>query len=648
MSTCSSLWNVGLLLCVGCAGQPQVIVEPTLEQAQAAYAKLDLDLSRRILEKLLEDPAASLEDQVRAEQKLARQEWKFHGDLTVARARLARADACGVERFESWLLLSRIEREAGNLDEARAAAYEARQLARSDSQAKDAWIEFAKAVLEQAGACQRESCSQDYESQTEASAQLVGILDQEPGHREASSLLLGLALLLDDGPTALRAWRSYYHVPQGQSAQGLMNVPGQTLDRLLPTWEKRCLTRSEQEELVVALAQSRLFRHAALLARKAHCDGSPPLVNLPQVAEVVAYSEFLDRAKTVTDEFYRLTALGRESKAAYEREWNRAAQALWDKLPFEGPRPAFTSRSFEEQLGQRFGAYLNFGRVSGYYGLAFGHRVVDQTRTIRQYNHEVKLRFVALDSMVSNFYTSWFWDGESAVGGWAKPSTIYQVRSAYADEPFRAWRVVTDPDLRREIEEEIAENRASDDALAAENPYTYLSGLDQRLRLCCLDRLLASVKAKGYEGPQLCLAFVAEYERMELESSIFAHEGRHAIDETLHPTHFNWRRLRHEGFGAWSQAEKEFRAKLSEIAFAPDPQMAFQGAVFGRDIGGQTGHGQANQRIVKGIVEWMAAHRSEIAGLDANRPLLPQFDLLTFQQIRTAVRGMDPLASGIE
>ena len=47
---------------------------------------------------------------------------------------------------------------------------------------------------------------------------------------------------------------------------------------------------------------------------------------------------------------------------------------------------------------------------------------------------------------------------------------------------------------------------------------------------------------------------------------------------------------------------------------------------------------------MRGLVAWMREHGSDIGGLDLARPLLPQFDLLTDEQIRAAFRSMDPLA----
>jgi hypothetical protein len=59
-----------------------------------------------------------------------------------------------------------------------------------------------------------------------------------------------------------------------------------------------------------------------------------------------------------------------------------------------------------------------------------------------------------------------------------------------------------------------------------------------------------------------------------------------------------------------------------------------------------TAHGLANLRIVRGIVAWMQANSGKIKGIDTARPLLPQFDLLTDEQMREAMRSMDPLATG--
>ncbi len=121
-----------------------------------------------------------------------------------------------------------------------------------------------------------------------------------------------------------------------------------------------------------------------------------------------------------------------------------------------------------------------------------------------------------------------------------------------------------------------------------------------------------------------------------MESTVYAHEGRHAIDQRFFSTEF----------ARWSHEQREFRAKLSEIAFSSDPKFAISnGSIFGANMAANTAHGKANLRIRQAIVKWMAAHHDEIADLDPSRPLLPQFDKLTAEQIRSLCREADPLAS---
>jgi hypothetical protein len=142
---------------------------------------------------------------------------------------------------------------------------------------------------------------------------------------------------------------------------------------------------------------------------------------------------------------------------------------------------------------------------------------------------------------------------------------------------------------------------------------------------------LKRLKDQGLTGGELRTAFLRERDQLVFPAMILAHEGRHVFDLTEKP-------------GGYSGAELEFRAKCSEIEFAPDPLLAVgAGNIFSANIGkADNGHGAANTRIMKGLDKWMKAHASEITNLDTSRPLLPQFDRLNDEQMRAAFRSMDP------
>jgi len=69
----------------------------------------------------------------------------------------------------------------------------------------------------------------------------------------------------------------------------------------------------------------------------------------------------------------------------------------------------------------------------------------------------------------------------------------------------------------------------------------------------------------------------------DVEATVFAHEGRHALDQHDLP----------DAFRVMTDDERELRAKLSEVAFASDPKLALTGSVIGARLDESTGHGRA-------------------------------------------------------
>lgn len=635
----------GLIGCGASGGADQPIGEPDLVQdAKAAFFKLNLKAARSGFDQALAETSLPVAERAEAARRLANIAWRFDQDRTAAEAYLQQAekleDSFDTDYERVRLLLSR-----GQLDE----ALDAARKASSHARARQDRV-LAKTEIGRISWLRRSSGSPDspqHGRQARAALdRLLPIVLEDPGRLEPARIALGLALQLGDGESALAAWRAYYRVPDALTAlpsaaaknaewdYPAMAQSHAALSRLLPAWAGPFTPPDDRAAVVRALADSRFFSVAAWTATDLRIPAEIRIEDRPVVRDVVSYNEFLQQVANLTADLYRERALDQTVKHRLRDSLRSVACELWGKLHFADQRPTFRENRFWEEISRRFGAQVYFRTDGGGDAVHLGHRVVDDRRRVEQYGRSTDLRFAEIDALAANGYSSWFWDGQAATGGWvADDGTVVQVRTSYSDGPLKAWYKLTDPQERDGSEMELREKTIRDDEIARRNPYAYLPGLTLRLREQAHRRLYAEFASKGLKDTALKEAFVAELGRRTRASSIFAHEGRHALERRNVPR--NWLR---------SGDQKEFLAKLSEVALAPDPRIAILGGILSANIGDGSSHGQANQRIMKGLVAWMKEHASEIQGLDASRPYLPQFDLLTDDQIRAAFRSLDPWA----
>ncbi len=628
----ASLAALITLLLVACTQAETKTIVKGIDAAETAYFQFDLKKASQLFTHVWEDQTASPEDRAKAGRQLARMAAFIHQDQERARDLIKSVEATGVEESLALLNLAQIEREVGNYGAAMDAANRAATSAETRLERYDAYVEFSRTALAQAVDQILEGKSQalEHERLAVALSRIDTVLQEQRGLMTPSLVALELALILGKGSKALEAWRSYFHIRPGTKTTSVLEEPAEVLERILPTWQGEAMDEGGQEELILALAGSRMYEAARLVAMMTFEDGTS---GSPQISEIIAYHDYLENIGGITRGFYRESAVGRGDDGAYKEDLERRAKILWSQLQWSEDPPPFSRKQFEKEIGGRFGAEITFKRISGYFGLHMGHRVADEDYHVEQYGNSAALRFISLDFIVSNGYTSWFWDGRAQVGGWAANPIIIQIRTAYADQGIDAWKAMSDSKKREKTEREIAEYEPVDIELARQKPNAFLPGLAKRIKHNSHRRLLTELRAMGLEDSDLRLAFIAEIERIDLESSIIAHEGRHAIDSR---SSFSFLRR---------GAEKEFRAKLSEVAFSSAPFLAMGGGILAHNIGDGSAHGEANERILKGVVEWMKEHGDTIDNLDPEIPLLPQLDRLTDEQLREAFRSMDPMAS---
>lgn len=615
-------------VCLALAGGLQAFAAPeSFEAGEGAYIAGKFDEARAAYAATAASAAASPKARAASLRQLATMAWRLAGDDASAERYFADALAVGADVSRTHAERSRFYAERKRFNEAYAAGEAAVGSAATKGERLGATLALARSVLSKLdGVPVSKQSEADMAQLGHARALILQLGEAPPLILALSEALLEVALRLDDGQTVLMAWRSYAR--EGAEV-GVWKPAALRLAAVLPGWRGRSPSRAERAEIFEALATSQFFDLAALVANDDRVPGREAFLASPHVGEVVAYAKLIEDTRTLTDAYYRDVANGKRDAAQWRGSLIALAQSFWGHLHFNGQPPAFSPEALAPEFERRFGAYIGIGQTGSYVDLHYAHIFIDDARTIDQYGHRAQIRRIALDRLVSNGYESWLWDGRQAHGGWASTDRVYQVRPGYADGALAQWEMLTDPKLRAEEEQRIMRLTAGDDEIARKDPTGYLPGLAARLDWEGLNAILSHLRERG--EADLKQRFIVDFTRIGLDANFFAHEGRHVLDK--------------QAFGPSLQSEElEFRAKLSEIAFSEQPRWSY-GPIMNANIGDKSSpHGRANRRIMQGLVAWMEKHRASIAGLDAARPMLPQFDKLTDEQMREAMRAMDPWA----
>lgn len=590
-------------------------------RGESALQRQELDAAVAAFREAARDSSARR--RAAAERMLAFIEWRFHRRFQSASAHLDRALATGEDSAATLVESARVASAQGSYHEAFGLAQRARIAARDDFASRGATLQMAYALLEPVfvqrvdGMTVPPSELPDSAAIRTAMTELQQLVRETPGRTEESRQLLLLALLAGDGPAAAEALQSYYLIGIGSGTQDALRRTERRLAQPLIAWRGSRATTRERATLAALLAEARLFDAAGLVA--------------PRSSELLAYAAYGRRMAREAQNYYRRVLLQQATTDELTRAFYRASRDLWPRLDWSDrpSPPPFYPAAIGPELARRFGTVVQLGITGGYYDLHMGHVIGEEIFETVQYGRRARLRLLVIDGLISNGLQSWAWDDAGAHGGWQRRDTVVQVRPVFVEHTIALW--LTGDASRRERETvNTAADSVADWIIAAENPISFLPGVAARLRRDARDDLLDSLRTAGLVGTTLAAEFIRTASRLSHESSILAHEARHAIDDMLTP------RVNTE--------EREFRAKLSEIAFSGHPKLVFS-SIMHPNIGDATPHGRANARIMTGLAAWIRVHATEIRGLDPSRPLLPQLPLLTEEQLRRAFRSMDPLAT---
>jgi hypothetical protein len=609
--------------------------EISIKAAKTYYNRFMLPESRAMFKRIAESTSSSETDRVEAMQNLAAQDWKIYRNYAAAVNGLHAALNIPVQRTKTWVLLGQINLEANQYPKAYDCAAQAIHECLSKADSINVFLLKAQIIHGENIHLVKKGLRPDKQQLLNASFMLKYILSNQPGTPVPAELWLGVSLLLKDGPDAFAAWRSYFFITGEKTVNRVLISAYTSLNSILPRWNADNLSEMDRLSLVKALAASQFYDYASLVATSAWF-GKPFSDSFRRdngILPVLQFEKYIEAVNNVDDTAYPKIAAGwKNYDSVYEEAIAEASKVLWVNLGKNNTAGNYTEDDFFTQIKQEFGAEGYIGTTVGYLSMLLGLIVHDEIKEINQYGYKANFRYESISRLISRDFTSWY--GATNVGGWGTDSAIMQVRDAYLQDPFTRLEWVTDTNACRKMEDQIAAAKVKDMIRCRQDPYAEPAFLAPYIKLQASKQLFDSLQLSGLQGNALYLAFISETMRLNVESTVFAHEGRHAIDQLYFKA----------AFDAMTQDERELRAKYSEIIFSSNPKLALTGSIFGSDLDSTTIHGKANLRLRIIMVRWMQTHQQEISNLDVHSPMLMQLDLLTQQQIREICLSADPMA----
>ena len=592
-----------------------------LETANNDYFNFKMKEAKKAYENIWAS-TTSKNEKTETGKQLVKISWQFYKNYDQAKAYADAMMASYPDNFDVPYQMAGISIEAKKFEDAEKYLQESLDKADNGYQVKIVQIRLAKCILSKSQFELSNHKSIHPEAIREALENLQEYYHQEPENLDLTRLCLGLALLTENEKMVLDAFRAYFRVLENEEPAGFL-VDDEAMIA------KGLQSKNEKETLVRGLALSRFYDYAVITIHQFDIDYK----QADDLTDIYDYYDFLKATETAVFDYFRQKALGTASDEKYIKNYYTGCIDFWRNLSWENGTPVFYEEGFEDELFKRFGTKMNTGEGGMDICFFAGHSVVSERREIEQYGRQGRITYNALDYIVGNIYPHWYF-GYFGVGGWAtNKHEVMSIRTVgfNGNSPLRAFNRLADETEREKWLAEIKEKSIRDDSIARIQPYELLEGLGERLKFQCYSRIIDSLKPLHDDKTALKIHFLSRTDDILVKSVVFNHEGRHTLDSYEdYP----------ENTKMFSAEEREFRANLSGIAFSPMPKLTIaENTLILQD----PAHEGANRRIIRGLVDWMGTHMEEIKDLDNSRPLLPQLDLLTNNQIVRAVRNLDPL-----
>ena len=458
----------------------------------------------------------------------------------------------------------------------------------------------------------------DFEQLKGELSKIEGYSSQNPENIELAYLQMGLSLILKNKNMFWEGWHNYFRLPKDKEARSFLSQSQDSLIQGLESWESGVVSLN----LIEGLVFSRLYDFAMMMLK----FDSIGLNKQPYVEKIKHYYQYINQTQDNAFSYYREKALGNNDCDSFFAKQDKLDLWMWEMLKGKKEEKDFSKRNLESELYKQFGLKMMFtGRGESQDLIIFGgHGYIEETVQIEQYGRKGSFKYIKLHNLVGNIYDHWY-RNYVGIGGWASiGGEVMQVRNWYVNYPVSVWNKLNDQEAREKWLKEINSQMEKDTKLLEKDPYAFPTGFADHIKFLRYDQMIQSLKQKGLNGRALKMAFFSDVEYFFEYTGMHLHEARHVLDNPIYLANRE----------KYPLEVREFRAKLSEIAFSPDPHLVVAESILEE--------GTANRSVIEVIVNWMQENKKAIENYDWTKPVILQLMSLTKDQLIEAVRSVDP------
>ena len=615
-----ALWII-LFLCVGAQEINKVFSQDLSSQelsqkALNAFRDRNLLESQRLYELLWKKRDVPLEDLTRAGRILAYIEHHFYDNMEGVYPYFNEILKRDPQKITHYLRLVNYEIQSHRFKNAKETLERALKENLSTQQQRQIDILWSKVNLEQF--VWEPTAHLDLEQLKRELSKIEGYASQNPENIELAYLQIGFSLILKNKNLFWEGWHNYFRLPKDKEVRSFLSQSRDSLIQGLESWENGVVSLN----LIKGLVFSRLYDFAMMMLSL----DSAGLNKHPYVEKVRHYYQYINQTRDNGFSYYRKKALGNNDCDSFFAKQDKLDLWMWAQLKGKKEEKNYSKKNLESELYKDFGLKMMFtGRGESQDLIIFGgHGYIEETVQIEQYGRKGSFKYIKLHNFVGNIYDHWYQDF-MGIGGWASTDgEVMQVRNWYVNYPVSVFDRLNDQEARKDWLKNINSQMEKDAKLLEKDPYAFPTGFAAYIKFLRYDQMLQSLKQKGLNGRALKMAFLSDVEYFFEYTGMHLHEARHVLDNPIYLADKE----------KYPLEVREFRAKLSEIAFSPDPHLVVAESILEE--------GTANRKVVGVIVDWMQENKESIKNYDSTQPILLQLMSLSKDQLVEAVRRVDP------